>query len=70
MGDDDGADFFFSFLYVFGVWQYIVDAGRVLVLELEANVHDDDIVSAFDHCAVFADLFDAAEWDDADRIRC
>ena len=68
VGYDDGADLFLSFLDVFCVRQYVVDARRVLVLELEADVDDDDIVAAFDHGAVFADLFDAAERDDADRI--
>ena len=69
VGDDDGAHFVLALLDVFRVRQDVVDAGGVLVLELEADVDDDDVVAAFDHGAVLADLLDAAEGDDADGVR-
>ena len=70
VSDDDGAHLVLAFLDVFCIRQDVVDARRVLVLELKADIDDDDIVAHFDHGAVFADLFDAAERYDADRIWC
>ena len=69
VGDYDGADLVLAFLDIFCIWQNIIDAGSILILELKADVDDDDIIAHFDHGAVLADLFYAAERDDADRIR-
>src|SRR3989344_2934561 len=57
-----------SLFEVAGVRQNVIDARGFVFLELESCVEDEDIVADLDRGHVAADLFDAAQGDDAYRV--
>ena len=70
MRDDDAADLVASLLEVAGIWQNVIDAGRVHFGELKTAVNDENIIVELDRDHVAAYLLDAAEHDDTDSVRC
>ena len=68
--DEESSDFFAAFFKVASVGQDVVDAGRLDFRELEAGVDNKDVARRFNGDHVAAYFFDAAERNNADRIRC
>ena len=69
VGDQECLDVLAAFLEVGDVGHDEVDAEHLLVGEHEPAVDDDDLVAVLEDVAVLADLADAAERDDAQRLR-
>ncbi len=68
MGDQERLDLGAALLEVGDVGDDEVDAEHLLVGEHQAAVDDDDVVAVLEHVHVLADLADAAERDDAERL--
>ena len=69
VGDNESADFIFTLFKIFGIRQNIINARRVLFLELETGVQHDDVIAEFNRRHVLADLFDAAQRNNADTVQ-
>src|SRR3989338_8406607 len=68
VGNKYPADFVLSVLQIFRVRENIIYSRSIIVVELKAHVHDDDVVFVFDKAHVLADFFHSTKRNYADVV--